>query len=111
MKHTPLPWEAIPAKDEHGDETISIRGDAQFIAMMDLVSIDGGPYHKPPNCYANAQMIVKAVNCHDELLTALKEALPYVEGAYECAFPNVIENDAVVKQIKAAIDKAEGGNV
>lgn len=44
----------------------------------------------------------------DMLLEACKAALPYVIGAYECAFPNESENDSVAEQIRTAIAAAEG---
>lgn len=50
-----------------------------------------------------AQQIVTAVNCHSELLNALKQSLGitnYVQG-------DRIEVDAIVKQIEKAISNAE----
>jgi hypothetical protein len=42
-----------------------------------------------------------------ELISALKAAEPYVAGAYECAFPDWIENEQVLTQVREAISKAE----
>lgn len=78
-KHTPGPWEAIPAKNEYGEETISIRGNAEFIASMDTRSIDGGPYNMPPQGYANARLIAAA----PDLLDALAGLLGACRDAYK----------------------------
>jgi hypothetical protein len=43
-----------------------------------------------------------------EMLEALKAAMPYVRGAYECAFPDQEENDEVLEMVNDAIRKAEG---
>ena len=43
-----------------------------------------------------------------EQLEALEKALPYVDGAYECAFPDQSENDWVKELIESAINKAKG---
>jgi hypothetical protein len=42
------------------------------------------------------------------LLEALKAALPYVEQAYECSFPDESENFLVRENAMQAIAKAEG---
>ena len=48
---------------------------------------------------------LKAANA--ELLEALKEALPYVVGAYECAFPDEQENEYIRDKVSALITKHE----
>ena len=73
--HTPGPWEAFEAKDEHGDATIGIRGDGEFIATMDLVSINGGPYCLPVRGNANARLIAAA----PELLEALRKVIEWLD--------------------------------
>lgn len=40
-----------------------------------------------------------------ELEEALRESLPYVLGAYECAFPDQAENDYVVDKIKQLLNQ------
>ncbi len=50
---------------------------------------------------ANANLIVKAVNCHDELVEALKYAL---EMARQGAIPN--DDDSWYKEAKQALAKA-----
>lgn len=46
-------------------------------------------------------------NLIDELLEALQAAEPYVARAYECAFPDEIENRYVLNQVREAIKKAK----
>lgn len=55
----------------------------------------------------NARKIIKAVNCHDELLDALAMALPYVEMAeHDDAYkPGAVAN--MVRQMREAIASAE----
>jgi hypothetical protein len=57
----------------------------------------------------NFQAILTAVNCHEDLMDALCQALPFVEDA--CSDPAYKRGavDAIVKQIRAAIAQAEGG--
>lgn len=43
-----------------------------------------------------------------ELLEMLEAALPYVIGAYECAFPDAEKNEWLAEEIRAAIKKARG---
>ena len=73
--HTRGPWEAIPAKNEHGEGTISVRGRGEFIATMDTVSIGGSAYRLPDNGEANARLIASA----PEML----EALSYIAETLE----------------------------
>ena len=40
-----------------------------------------------------------------EYIEALRMAIPYVQGAYECAFPDQEENDYVAEKIKSLIEK------
>lgn len=39
----------------------------------------------------------------EELINILERALVYVNGAYECAFPDEHENEAMANDIKRAI--------
>ena len=65
----------------------------------------------PPEMYeynkeiyaANAKFIVKAVNSHDELVEALKEAVNYIKGDF-------IDADGIVEKLENALKNAEGGN-
>lgn len=52
--------------------------------------------------------LCRMADSHADLLAALEECIPYVEGAYECAFPNEYVNDAILAAARAAIAKAKG---
>lgn len=96
-KHTPGPWsiERHPAKglfwieDEVGE------------SICDLYHREDTAFFLRKNSEANAKRIVKAVNCHDELLEALEELLRVYGGGpredYQC-----------MKDARAAIAKAKG---
>ena len=101
-KHTPGPWEVYPSKDRDGDSTLSIRGQAQFIATMDIQSINGGPFKLPPNGEANARLIASA----PDLLWALHACLADLQDITSAEGGD--ESEAM-KQARAAIAQAEGG--
>jgi hypothetical protein len=68
---------------------------------------DTKPYSVPgfadkETAHANAKLIAAA----PDLLEALRLALPYIEGAYECAFPDSDHNENVLEAARAAIAKA-----
>ena len=95
-KHTPGPWEYFEARDATGDDTISIRGQTEFIATMDTVSVNGGPYVLPPNGEANARLISAA----PDLLAACEAARAGLNGE-----PFDIHD--LDEQLQAAIEKAK----
>jgi hypothetical protein len=83
--HTPTPWEALASfDDEPGIPIIGLRlddeGNALHTPTNGLVAvacqlpteIDAGDYSRAE---ANAAFIVKAVNSHDALVTALRDIL------------------------------------
>lgn len=107
-KHTPGPWSIF----EGDGATCAITGNerqlAQDRALCEHVALVDGK--------VNAELIVTAVNeraellaQRDELLAALRATIRYVEGAYECAFPDERENESVAEQARAAIARAEKG--
>ena len=105
MAHTPGPWrigEYVKPIRYKQDDLHVLAGQMSIVCSMSAVnwSIDG------EKDKANARLIAAA----PDLLEALKEALPYVLRAYECAFPNERENEAIADEIRAAIAKAEGHN-
>lgn len=99
-KHTPGPWELFETTNHEGDETISIRGNGEFIATMDVQSIKGEPYALPPNSAANARLIAAA----PDLLEALKDI---AETASYCDSWESFPEDQLNRAF-AAISKAEG---
>jgi hypothetical protein len=74
-KHAPTPWE--------------IAADGTFKASNRRYVIVWEP--------ANAEFLVRAVNAHDDLVTALKEASLYVQSSSDC-----------YARIRSTLDKAEG---
>jgi hypothetical protein len=52
--------------------------------------------------------IALRLNAHQGLVEALKDAVPYIAGSYECAFPDEPENERVLQQAKAALAMLEG---
>jgi hypothetical protein len=70
-KATPRPWKA-PFIDENDADVISITDEDQMfgICVCREYSCESKEQMK-----ANAELIVRAVNCHDELVQALKDLL------------------------------------
>lgn len=61
---------------------------------------------------STARMIVNAANCHEELLHGCKCALADLEGImpeYEASGDRLHPGWATIKELRAAIAKAEGG--
>ena len=72
-QHTPTPWGI--SKDDHGEIS-----DGSYISSLDSLSKEFTPafsLFKPVgswNYVANMEFVVRAVNCHDVLVSALKKA-------------------------------------
>lgn len=93
-EHTPLPWSI-------SGESI-VKGGNICIAVVES---DGG-YEAPENEQtANLEFICRAVNCHDELVEALKLFL-LVE---ETTKPGAPLRDTAVNNAKSALLKAQKG--
>lgn len=61
----------------------------------------------PETHKANAERLAHCWNCHDELLEALKAALPQIER-FHCTDPNgEICDNPVIEQARGAIARAE----
>lgn len=108
QSHTPTPWKVGMIQEinrglfrelENGTKPTGI-----LIEEIDDELSDETPIkqHK-----ANAAFIVRAVNCHEELLEALKDIVMHERG--ECDHDNIEECSKVVLKIaERAIAKAEG---
>lgn len=98
--HTPGPWTW-----QHDGEVIDIVSEQQTVAMLD----DNGCETE-----ANAEFIVRACNCHEELLEACKELANNVSGWDESELRQTGGNTntncllASFTKALAAIAKAEG---
>lgn len=107
--HTALPWAVWDAnrglilggRDKHGDETMvaCVRGASPHTPQ------DGAYVPKRPEAEANAALIVRAVNCHDELVKALEIVVGWserddiiVEDLYSLALPALKSALARVKE-------------
>ncbi len=97
MEHTPVPWTIQNANDNYTQYQIEAKGWG-IIARVEDISNES---------HANAQFIVSACNCHEELLETLERLLLECETnndfAAECEGP---EWDAM-EAAKAAIAKAK----
>lgn len=94
--HTPGPWHMRTGvcRNDHPDTSADVHGaDGQFIADCGC--------HESAN--ANASRIVLAVNAHDDLLAALKQAVADARPA-----TNPSSRMPSYEQACAAIAKAEG---
>ena len=101
--HTPGPWEYFEAKTTDGERTLGIRGNTEFIATMDLHSINGGPFVLPPNGVANARLMTAA----PDLLEACQRLVTVV-GQLEIGHPLISDAHSAAKNARAAITKASG---
>ena len=113
--HTPLPWrvtgglsgDAMIASDRDG--YVPLRTPFREDAFRD------GPdrsSHSNETLMANAALIVRAVNGHDELVSALRKAEEWIKGAYQESQAAVVNGQPrgfSLHDIRAAITKAEGG--
>jgi hypothetical protein len=104
-KHTPGPW--VATDEMANDRSICVGDAAVWGPDGDMVADVHGNLALEGDAVANARLIAAA----PDLLAALRAAKRYVEGAYECAFPDQEENAAVLRDVNAAIDKSEGGSL
>lgn len=114
FKGTPGPWYLKDGTHLNDDGT-------GFIGTFDIINMEhyedgvisiacAHPYGPKKNggfptreeAKANASLMAAA----PDLLEVLCLALPYIEGAYECAFPDGDHNENVLNAVKAAIEKA-----
>ena len=113
MEHTKLPWEANKFTKLDGSEITTVddvieclTSSAKLAGGIELYGISSSGDEKII-CYtgngetskANAAFIVKACNCHDDLLEACKEALSIIEKYSDVPVH--------IFALKAAIAKAE----
>lgn len=95
VKHIPGPYKYDPDNDR---DDLQIRD-----AIGGLIaSVEDNRVYTLGQCQATAKLFSAA----PELFEALRLALPYIEGAYECAFPDSDHNENVLEAAKAAIAKA-----
>ena len=98
MEHTEGEWRAI---DYRGGGWIveAVQSDHQVVVAM---------INAHDNAKANAERIVKAVNCHDDLYEALKVLLKWAELSYSDDTGEwADENDPAIVQTKQALAKVK----
>lgn len=114
MNHTPTPWvlDVSRVDDDGAVPPVILDRTGMLIAMLGYM--DGKDAR---NCDTNAAFIVRAVNAHDELVAAAKEALDYIAAAIAGADmtypqPNELYEGGVVEYhtLATALAKAEGRN-
>lgn len=100
-KHSPLPWRQHSGD---GKTYASVRSHwGQCVADCGSRSDN--------MAQANAELIVRAVNCHDELVAALKAVEPlvsFLHADYMQRNPNN-SHAAEIEALRAVLAKAEGG--
>jgi hypothetical protein len=100
---TPGPWEVCKGNKGSifGDlDNPKHDGDNPYIGTVAGIGSDDDH----PENTANAHLIASA----PDLFEALRLALPYIENAYECAFPDADHNDNVLTMARAALARATG---
>lgn len=103
-QHTPTPWYVSEntLNDESTKQTIWI-DDMSGNAVFVLPKMGGRTYQAQME---DAAFIVRAVNCHEELVQSIKEMREYVEEAYETKGPTLFN---ILNRAEKAIATAEGG--
>lgn len=112
--HTPLPWSAgrmdSVSFDALGDEGPYKQVYADAVEGTDsgcVVRCFGDEY----TCRGNAQLVVRAVNSHDDLLAACELAIPHIQHLLHVfemngAESRVADAYSAIEKIQAAIQKA-----
>ena len=100
---TPRPWRLRTENLE--DEAMGEIDGEQWWALATVVikfEKDEAPYQRrmTEEGRANAALIVHCVNLHDELVAALREALPWITPEASCA-------DRVADKIRAVLAKVD----
>jgi len=87
---------------------VGITLDSEEIAGLSIVYADELLKQLDNKTMTSAKLISKApdlLQLCEEMKEALMQTMPYVEGAYECAFPDESENEYVMYKAKSAIAK------
>ena len=110
-QHAPTPWEIVRQSGDDKDDFLAIFAKAVNKQPVTVLFMGGSDAHSAfKNYKANAAFIVKAVNCHEELIAALEAAIEQIKSSKEFNAPikqsfhvkNLIENN-----LKKALNKAK----
>ena len=118
MKHTPLPWEVDTGNTVGHIKSISTNNkkmpdgslSTPTVAKYDIGVNIGYRLRPEEEQKANAELIVKAVNCHYELLKALEEYVAEWDYNYEfdSHITGIITPPESYHMAREAIAKAKG---
>lgn len=103
-KHTPTPWRVRDNGKAYFFDIVSETDEEVVRQFEEPCSGEGGIPLR-----ADAEFIVRACNCHDDLLAALRRQLANIERWLDSgvvATPK--ESKSIYEQMKAAVAKAEG---
>lgn len=103
-EHTPTPWQGCKNGDCQCGYIFGDEGEvyvAQALNPKNIGPSGPDPYPTFECGQSNAKFIVRAVNCHDELLAALKEALAVCDSATM----NDSDDPSDVSSDQSALDK------
>ena len=104
IKHTPTPWNLESEVNPDGDETIVMAHGYEWRICDMYYKPDDGMSCDIETAQANAALIVRAVNAHEDLIEALEIAEVIAERS-------VIDGKAprgALNTIRAALAKAQG---
>ena len=104
-EHSPLPWRL----DELLSTALLLSDDKpEGRHLANIFMNDGGDAARSDDeRFANARLIVRSVNCHDELLAALKQAKDIIKIWHGSNAWEIYDNQSPeMKMINAAILKA-----
>jgi hypothetical protein len=109
-KHTQTPWEAEHQQSDPGQKWTGThwRVTAAMVGRSGVVAdtLNRDCVIDPDEDRANAEFIVRAANCHDELLTACERALSFVKSMNGLQGVHLIHRQNVHGTLTAAIAKA-----
>lgn len=105
-RHTPTPWHLAKAgqafkTDQCSVATFEVVSEASASWIAEVLHTKGGEGR------ANAELILRAVNCHDELLAACVTALAHLSG--KATKFSERERTPVMSILREAIEKATKG--
>ena len=100
MKHTPVPWKV---DEQYKADVQTADGKLEICTTSKSVLLEGNTPSRAETL-ANAAFIVRACNCHDELLAAFKKIKKQLTQSND-RFQMIAE---IEKITNAAIAKAEG---
>jgi hypothetical protein len=105
-KHTPLPWKSDVWDYSHASpprKELQIQNKEILIATLQCDFDGNNPYVVTlQEAEANAALIVKAVNCHDELVANCQDAYDYLSDPNNAK----LGREDCLAELKAILEKA-----